>query len=153
MTEKRIIPNYSILLLVAPQFHAVEVCSLTRYLRQFGISIVLTSLKEGVVNSEFDITLKPDCSIECLQLHLPYSGIILTGSEASTRMLLRDPRVHRLLELNSRSSHGLLVGTTSAEIALRDLGVLESYHSWILQRDQSMPAFAKRIASTLMQIN
>lgn len=152
MTEKKFVPNYSILLLVAPQFHETEVSSLIRHLREIGISIVLTSLTEGVVVSEFGMKLKADYSLENLQFTVSYPSIIITGSDAATRALLRDPRVYELLKVNSRSSRSFFAGTTSAEMALRDYGLLESCQPWILQHGKSISEFAKQVASMLIQV-
>jgi hypothetical protein len=90
--------NKHAFILLAAGFDATSIIYTLDQLRKAHFDVQLISLQSGLVPSSHGLWIKPDASLETADLtRLPHL-VVLPDGEGCATALLRDPRVHRLLE-------------------------------------------------------
>lgn len=90
--------NKQAIILLATGFDAASTIYTLDRLRATNFKVHLVSLQTGLVQSSHGLWLKPDASLETADLTRPPDMVIMPDGEQCATSLLRDPRVHRLLQ-------------------------------------------------------
>jgi putative intracellular protease/amidase len=110
-------------ILLAAGFDAASIIFTLDQLRQASFDVRLISLQRGLVQSSHGLWVKPDDSLETADLSgLPQLVILPDGEQCAT-MLLRDPRVHRLLK-RVVAQQGVVAALPASELWLHRLSAM-----------------------------
>jgi protein deglycase len=110
-------------ILLAAGFDATSIIFTLDQLRRASFDVRLISLQRGLVQSSHGLWVKPDDSLETADLsQLPHLVILPDGEQCAT-MLLRDPRVHRLLK-QVVTQQGVVAALPASELWLHRLSVM-----------------------------
>jgi protein deglycase len=115
--------NKKAFILLAAGFDASSIIFTLDQLRRANFDVSLISLQRGLVQSSHGLWVKPDESLETVDLsHLPQLVILPDGEQCAT-MLLRDPRVHRLLK-QVVAQQGVVAALPASELWLHRLSAM-----------------------------
>ena len=90
--------NKHAIILLATGFDATSTVYTLDQLRAANFHVQLISLQKGLIQSKHGLWIKPDASLETADLTCPPDLVVMPDGEGCAILLLRDPRVHRLLE-------------------------------------------------------
>ncbi len=107
-----------IYILIAPGFDEEFVASFLSQMRAAGLKVRLVGTSAGLISGQRGLTVRPDCSLNQLELQTEAPGLILLpGNLQAASELAADPRVHQLIRLTLRQS-GYVAMTRTAESVL-----------------------------------
>ncbi len=110
-----------VFILLASGLEETDVSTVTRILRQEGVSVVLVGLTAGPIRGNYGLALMPDASLGAIDGEIPYA-VIVPGGTRGVRRLAADPRVHVLLRRVFEQG-GYIVVLGAASAILETLGV------------------------------
>ncbi len=117
--------NKHAFILLAAGFDAASIIFTLDQLRRAGFDVQLIGVQKGLVQSSHGLWVKPDASLETADLsRMPHLIILPDGEECAT-MLLRDPRVHRLLK-QVVARQGVVAALPASELWLHRLSAMQT---------------------------
>lgn len=112
------------IILLARGIEEEAVTYLVTRLRSKGMPVELVSQSAGLVNGEYGMAIRPDCSLlELKQMH-SVRLVVVPGTDSCTSRLLADPRVH-LLFSTVLDQGGRIAILANAEPAFGRAGLLQ----------------------------
>lgn len=117
--------NKQAYILLAAGFDAASIIFALDQLRRAGFDVQLISVQKGLVQSSHGLWVKPDASLETADLSRTPHLVILPDGEECAAMLLRDPRVHRLLK-QVVVHQGVVAALPASEVWLHRLSAMQT---------------------------
>jgi hypothetical protein len=111
-------------ILLATGFDGASIIFTLDQLRRAGFEVQLISVQKGLVQSSHGLWVKPDASLETADLSRTPHLVILPDGEECATMLLRDPRVHRLLK-QVVARQGVVAALPASELWLHRLSAMQ----------------------------
>jgi putative intracellular protease/amidase len=143
------------IILLAAGFDAASIIFTLDQLRRASFDVRLISLQQGLVPSSHGLWVKPDDSMETADLSQTPHLVILPDGEQCATMLLRDPRVHRLLQ-QVVAGQGVVAALPASELWLHRLSTMRHIPTaqFISKppgngSGQGVAAFAERLVARL----
>ena len=149
-TEKKPI---DVLILIAPEFEGGGLFFCLEKLRSKGYATVLASLTSGLIEAKHGYAVKSDMTLTELLKYMKQCHLILIpGGRNSTKLLMNDPRVHRLLH-KVNAAGGSLALFRSAESMLSSFIVANSFqpNRYLPQKGVANNHFVQQIESLLLK--
>ncbi len=116
--------KHNAVVLVAPGIEEEAVTHLVTRLRSNGMPVVLVSQSAGLVNGEYGMVIRPDCSLAELKQVYAVRLVAVPGTARCASTLLADPRIHRLFS-TVIDQGGRIAIMNNAEPAFGRAGLLE----------------------------
>ncbi|KAA3654117.1 MAG: hypothetical protein DWQ04_34725 [Chloroflexi bacterium] len=133
MSRKKRLQPPDVIILIADQFDEMEVVTCHSALSNHQLSVVLVSIKPGLVQSIHGITVHPDSYLS-QELSLASEKrqlIVLAGGETCAAQTLSDPRSHQLIQ-DILQQNGFVAVMSRADYLVRETGM------FMLEREKGM---------------
>ena len=105
------------LLLICDGFEEAATIDCLHTLRDAGMAMTLVGLAAGLVTGSRGITVQPDLSLDQLERDSAPWLVVIGGGRRCLKMVLADPRVHRLVQATAESGGTVAVMGTPSEDA------------------------------------
>jgi hypothetical protein len=116
--------KHNAIILLAAGIEEEAVTYLVTRLRRKGMPVVLVSQSAGLVNGEYGMAIRPDCSLVEFKQMFALRLVVVPGTDRCASSLLADPRVH-LLFSTVLDQGGRIAIMNNAEPAFGRAGLLE----------------------------
>jgi len=152
--KKRLQPP-DVIILIADQFDEMEVVTCHSVLCNHQLSVVLVSIKPGLVQSIRGITVHPDSylSQRVSLVSDKRQLVVLAGGETCAAQTLSDPRAHHLIQ-DILQQNGFVAVMSKADYLVRETGLftLEWERRMIRQRGVETAVFVKQLINRMKTI-
>ncbi|MFZ0547044.1 MAG: DJ-1/PfpI family protein [Candidatus Promineifilaceae bacterium] len=145
ISEKKMIENDKIFILLAPGFEEGIVIYCLAHLREAGLPVSLVGLTSGMVRGQHGLMVRPDQTVARAASTKPRI-VLIPGGRQCLAGLSADPRIHELLEATVYNEGRIAAAMKSQElISSNGFAALIDSGYFISQENQTVETFADQL--------